>query len=62
VNFKNVCDTTRVRVPFGIGRVGKAFRNEINPRNFTFRNRGSSRWKSNSSAAPRRAAVVRVLA
>jgi glycyl-tRNA synthetase len=39
VNFKNVCDTTRVRVPFGIGQVGKAFRNEINPRNFTFRSR-----------------------
>src|SRR4029079_7503740 len=39
VNFRNVCDTTRVRVPFGIGQVGKAFRNEINPRNFTFRSR-----------------------
>jgi glycyl-tRNA synthetase len=39
VNFKNVCDTTRVRVPFGIGQIGKAFRNEINPRNFTFRSR-----------------------
>jgi len=39
VNFKNVCDTARVRIPFGIGQVGKAFRNEINPRNFTFRSR-----------------------
>jgi glycyl-tRNA synthetase len=39
VNFKNVCDTARVRVPFGIGQIGKAFRNEINPRNFTFRSR-----------------------
>jgi len=39
VNFKNVCDTTRVRVPFGIAQIGKAFRNEINPRNFTFRSR-----------------------
>ena len=39
VNFKNVCDTARVKVPFGIGQVGKAFRNEINPRNFTFRSR-----------------------
>ena len=39
VNFKNVCDTARVRVPFGIAQVGKAFRNEINPRNFTFRSR-----------------------
>ena len=39
VNFKAVCDTSRVRIPFGIGQVGKAFRNEINPRNFTFRSR-----------------------
>ena len=39
VNFKHVCDTARVRIPFGIGQVGKAFRNEINPRNFTFRSR-----------------------
>ncbi len=39
VNFKSVCDTARVRVPFGIGQIGKAFRNEINPRNFTFRSR-----------------------
>jgi len=39
VNFKNVCDTARVKIPFGIGQVGKAFRNEINPRNFTFRTR-----------------------
>jgi glycyl-tRNA synthetase len=39
VNFKNVCDTVRVRPPFGIAQIGKAFRNEINPRNFTFRSR-----------------------
>ena len=39
VNFKAVCDTGRVNIPFGIGQVGKAFRNEINPRNFTFRSR-----------------------
>jgi glycyl-tRNA synthetase len=39
VNFKNVCDTARVKIPFGIGQIGKAFRNEINPRNFTFRSR-----------------------
>ena len=39
VNFKAVCDTSRVRIPFGIGQIGKAFRNEINPRNFTFRSR-----------------------
>ena len=39
VNFKNVCDSTRVRVPFGIAQVGKSFRNEITPLNFTFRSR-----------------------
>ena len=38
-NFKNVCDTGRVKLPFGIAQVGKSFRNEINPRNFTFRSR-----------------------
>ena len=39
VNFKNVCDSTRVRVPFGIAQMGKSFRNEITPRYFTFRSR-----------------------
>src|SRR5205823_1685288 len=38
-NFKNVLDSTRVKLPFGIAQVGKAFRNEINPRNYTFRSR-----------------------
>jgi len=38
-NFKNVVDTGRVKVPFGIAQVGKSFRNEITPRNFTFRSR-----------------------
>ncbi|MFM8873676.1 MAG: glycine--tRNA ligase, partial [Phycisphaerales bacterium] len=35
VNFQNVVDSTRVKVPFGIAQVGKAFRNEVTPRNFT---------------------------
>ena len=39
VNFKNVARTTRKRVPFGIAQVGKSFRNEITPGNFTFRTR-----------------------
>jgi glycyl-tRNA synthetase len=38
-NFKNVLDSTRLKLPFGIAQVGKAFRNEINPRNYTFRSR-----------------------
>ncbi|HVP29219.1 MAG TPA: glycine--tRNA ligase, partial [Myxococcota bacterium] len=39
VQFKNVIDTTRVKLPFGIAQVGKSFRNEITPRNFIFRSR-----------------------
>lgn len=39
INFKNVMDTTRVKVPFGIAQTGKSFRNEVTPRNFTFRSR-----------------------
>jgi glycyl-tRNA synthetase len=39
VNFKNVLDSTRVGIPFGIAQIGKSFRNEITPRNFTFRSR-----------------------
>lgn len=39
VNFKNVINTMRPRLPFGIGQIGKAFRNEITPGNFTFRTR-----------------------
>lgn len=38
-NFKNVVDTGRVKIPFGIAQIGKAFRNEITPRNFIFRSR-----------------------
>ena len=37
--FKNVMETSRQRVPFGIGQIGKAFRNEVTPRNYTFRSR-----------------------
>ncbi|MEK7612494.1 MAG: glycine--tRNA ligase [Patescibacteria group bacterium] len=39
VNFKNVLDTTRKTLPFGIAQIGKAFRNEITPGNFIFRTR-----------------------
>ena len=38
-NFKNVVDTGRMKIPFGIAQIGKAFRNEITPRNFIFRSR-----------------------
>ena len=39
VNFKNVLDSIRVKIPFGIAQIGKAFRNEITPGNFTYRSR-----------------------
>ena len=37
VNFKNVTDSSRIKIPFGIAQIGKTFRNEITPGNFTFR-------------------------
>lgn len=39
VNFKNIVDSSRIKVPFGIAQIGKAFRNEITPGNFSFRSR-----------------------
>ena len=39
VAYKSVVDTARVKIPFGIAQIGKAFRNEISPRNFLFRTR-----------------------
>lgn len=39
LNYKNVMDSCRVRMPFGIAQIGKAFRNEVTPRNFIFRSR-----------------------
>jgi glycyl-tRNA synthetase len=39
VNFKNILNTYRVKLPFGIGQMGRSFRNEITPRNFIFRSR-----------------------
>ncbi|MCI0703665.1 MAG: glycine--tRNA ligase [Planctomycetia bacterium] len=38
-NYKNVLDSSRLKLPFGIAQVGKAFRNEVTPRNYTFRSR-----------------------
>lgn len=37
--YKNILDSSRMKLPFGIAQIGKSFRNEINPRNFTFRSR-----------------------
>ena len=43
-NFKNVLDSSPRHLPFGIAQIGKAFRNEITPRNFIFRVREFIRW------------------
>lgn len=51
-NFKNVLDTGRVKVPFGIAQIGKSFRNEINPRNFTFRSREFEQMELEFFCAP----------
>jgi glycyl-tRNA synthetase len=39
LNYKNILDTSRVKIPFGVAQVGKSFRNEVTPRNFVFRSR-----------------------
>ncbi|MDP6601072.1 MAG: glycine--tRNA ligase [Phycisphaerales bacterium] len=39
LNYQNIVDTMRVKMPFGIAQIGKAFRNEVTPRNFIFRSR-----------------------
>lgn len=52
VNFKNVVDSTRIKVPFGIAQVGKSFRNEITPRNFTFRSREFEQMEIEFFCAP----------
>jgi glycyl-tRNA synthetase len=44
LDFKNVVDSTRVKVPFGIAQVGKAFRNEITPGKLTYRSREFEQW------------------
>jgi glycyl-tRNA synthetase len=44
LDFKNIVDTSRVKIPFGIAQIGKAFRNEINPKNFLYRTREFEQW------------------
>jgi len=52
LNFKNVLDTTRVKVPFGIAQIGKAFRNEIAPRQYIFRKREFEQMEMQMFVAP----------
>ncbi len=44
LNFKNVVDSTRQSIPFGIAQIGKAFRNEVTPQKLTFRSREFEQW------------------
>ena len=44
LNYKNVLDSTRVKIPFGMCQIGKAFRNEVTPGNFLFRQREFEQW------------------
>lgn len=44
LDFKNVVDSTRVKIPFGIAQIGKAFRNEVTPGKLTFRSREFEQW------------------
>lgn len=52
VNFKNVVDSTRLKFPFGIAQIGKAFRNEITPGNFTYRSREFEQMELQFYVAP----------
>ena len=52
VNFRNVLDTTRAKLPLGIAQIGKSFRNEITPRNFTFRSREFEQMECEFFCAP----------
>ena len=52
VQFKNVLDTARNKLPFGLAQIGKAFRNEINPRNFIFRSREFEQMELEYFCAP----------
>ena len=55
VNFKNVLDSTRQKIPFGIAQIGKAFRNEITARQFIFRQREFSQMEMQYFVHPREA-------
>ncbi len=53
---RTCCDSTRVKIPFGIAQMGKSFRNEITPRNFTFRSREFEQMEIEFFCHPRRVA------
>ncbi len=51
-NYRNVLNSTRLKLPFGVAQIGKAFRNEINPRNFIFRSREFEQMEIEFFCAP----------
>ena len=55
LNYKNVLDTSRVKMPFGIAQIGKSFRNEVTPRNFIFRSREFEQMEMEFFCAPEEA-------
>lgn len=52
LNYKNIIDTTRVKMPFGVAQIGKSFRNEVTPRNFIFRSREFEQMEMEWFCAP----------
>ena len=52
-NFKQITSTNRVKLPFGIAQIGKAFRNEISPRDFLFRQREFEQMELEFEVEPR---------
>jgi glycyl-tRNA synthetase len=58
VNFKNVRDTMRKKIPFGVAQIGKAFRNEITPGNFVFRTREFEQMEMQYFVRPESAAAI----
>lgn len=56
LNYKNILDTMRVKVPFGVAQIGKSFRNEVTPRNFIFRSREFEQMEIEWFCAPDEAA------
>jgi glycyl-tRNA synthetase len=52
LDYKNVLDSSRLKVPFGIAQIGKSFRNEVNPRNFIFRSREFEQMEMEFFCAP----------
>jgi glycyl-tRNA synthetase len=52
LDFKNIVDSTRVKIPFGVAQIGKAFRNEITPKNFLYRTREFEQWDIQYFVAP----------